>query len=339
MTITRELGYSDLAVKILESKSNNDPTDQKSALELFDAYVAANDFMKMNATSMKISNTFGLPKYKVHNVQSLYMLSQSETAPPNMIDLAYMFAKKLIDEHGEGNIPPSEGKLYAKILAAKGMYNEALDFVQNTQGLFAITNEDKVTAEDSKEEIPADNEFEKSRKIIEIMTEQATKDSSGENQAKLVTQVYKMISDNYKNPAEFKSIYDLYLLLIDTLTTMVHDQIQGQKLTDIYKEVQDSEAKDNDGKSVWVHNFTILELTNGDGSYTIDSLKTLWVNLRVFQDFELDTNKTSEAHNLRKASILSQLYLAYKLLKHGAIYDQSSINSIFHDISLTYAKR
>ena len=82
------------------------------------------------------------------------------------------------------------------------------------------------------------------------MTEQATKDSSGENQAKLVTQVYKMISDNYKNPAEFKSIYDLYLLLIDTLTTMVHDQIQGQKLTDIYKEVQDSEAKDNDGKSV-----------------------------------------------------------------------------------------
>ena len=88
----KELSLIDMGVKLVEAKHNNNPDDQNTSLQLFDMYVSINDFMKMNATSMKIFNTFKLPEYQIHGIQSLYMLSQSGKGMPNTIDLALMFA-------------------------------------------------------------------------------------------------------------------------------------------------------------------------------------------------------------------------------------------------------
>lgn len=137
-----------------------------------------------------------------------------------------------------------------------------------------------------------------------------------------------MILENYKNPAEFKSIYNLYELLVNTLVDLTKSDLPNYSLEEVYQEVKESEAKEDD------------DLDQGDSLYNIESVKALWRNFINYQDFEIDTNKTSEAHNLRKASILAQLYLAHRLVIAGINYDTEKYSkNLFHEISAVYAVR
>ena len=128
MAIAMELGYSNTAIKVIEAKSKHQESDDQNAIiQLFEAYVSVNDFMKMNAVSKKI----GLPKYKMHSIQSIYMLSRSDAAPPGTITLAFMFVNKHIGNYTESDkVPSNEGKLYLKILKAMNMHTQAIDYIQ-----------------------------------------------------------------------------------------------------------------------------------------------------------------------------------------------------------------
>ena len=139
MTIAQELGYSNTAIKVIEAKSKHqESSDQNAIIQLFEAYVSINDFMKMNAVSKKI----GLPKYEMHSIQSIYMLSQSDAAPPGTIDLAFMFMNKHIGNYAESDkVPSNEGKLYIKILNAKNMHTQAIDYIQAHPEIYSSTFE------------------------------------------------------------------------------------------------------------------------------------------------------------------------------------------------------
>jgi len=169
MTISRELGYPDISVKLIEAKFENNPKDIASATQLFDTYVEANNFMKINAISMKISAIPGMEMYSVHSIQSLYMLSKTEGALPSTIDLALMFAKKHFDKIPEGEkIIPKEGQLYIKILNAKNMYAEALGYINLHPEIYS-------------------SDFERQREIIRILELQVNKLKSDNKLEELIT--------------------------------------------------------------------------------------------------------------------------------------------------------
>ena len=312
MSICRELGYADMSVKLAEARYNNNPNDHNNAVQMFNTYVATNDFMKMNGTSSKIATTFSLPQYAVHSIQSLYMLSQSEGSPPNIIDLAYMFAKKHIDKFGdEDEIPPSEGKLYVKILQAKSMAQEALQFIEKHSAIYS-------------------GDLERARSKIDILKSHIEKASSNQGdvnelQEKLLGIVRDVIKNNYEKPQEFNCIYDLYEIMVQTLVDLAREQIKTQDLAELYSEIKLSEAKESE----------VFDLEQGGKGYNLESVKNLWRSLVFYQDFELE-NKTAEAHNLRKASVLSQLYLIHKM-KFGETVAKD--HEVFAEISLLYAKR
>lgn len=293
MNMSKELGYADtMGVKVAEARYENDPSNQVNALQLFDTYVSINDFMKMNATSTKIATTFGLDKYSIHSIQSLYMLSQTDGALPNTIDLVYMFGKRHIDKYSdEDKIPVVDGQLYLKILKKKNMSSEALEFIQKHPETFS-------------------SDLEKSREIISLLQfeidsfkKQGKIEEARDPQGKLLTEVRDVIKKNYENPAEFNCIYDLYEILVNTLVDIVQESIKDQELERIYQESRDSEAKESE----------LFELSNESNTFNEESVKNVFRSLMYYQDFELDTNKSTEAHNLRKASILAQLYLLHRL--------------------------
>ena len=144
----------------------------------------------------------------------------------------------------------------------------------------------------------------------------------------MIEDVNKVILENYNNPAEFKSVYNLHELLINTVVDLIKNELANYSLEEVYSDVKQSEAKEND------------DLDQGDNAYNIESAKALWRNFINYQDFEIDTNKTSEAHNLRKASILAQLYLAHRLVIAGIQYDTENYSkNVFHQICAVYALR
>lgn len=293
MSMSKELGYADtMGVKVAEARYENDPSNQENALQLFDTYVSINDFMKMNATSKKIETTFGLNKYAIHSIQSLYMLSQTEGAFPNTIDLAYMFCKIHIDKFPKDDkIPAVDGQLYLKILKKKNMSTEALEFIQNHPETFSSDL-------DKSRECVSILQFE-----IDSLKQQGKLEETREPQCKLLAEVRDVVKKNYVNPAEFNCIYDLYEILVNTLVELVQESIKDQELEKLYQDSRDSEAKESD----------LFELSSDGKTYNDESVKNLFRSLIFYQDFELDTNKSTEAHNLRKASILAQLYLMHRL--------------------------
>lgn len=90
-----------MGVRLAEAEFENNPNDVNTALQMFDIYVGTNDFMKMNATSMRIFNTFKLPEYQLHGIQSMYMLSQSPHGQSSTIDLALMFINKHMEKYSD----------------------------------------------------------------------------------------------------------------------------------------------------------------------------------------------------------------------------------------------
>ena len=69
-------------------------------------------------------------------------------------------------------------------------------------------------------------------------------------------------------------------------------------------------------------------------------MNNLWRSLIYYQDFEIESNKSAEAHNLRKTSILAQLYLMHRLVLAGVKYEhENSPKNVFSEISVIYAKR
>lgn len=319
MSICNELGYPDMSVKVAEARYNDDPNDQKCALQMFDTYVSTNDFMKMNATSMKIATTFGFSEFSIHSIQSLYMLSQSDGALPNTIDLAYMFAKRHMDKFkDEDKVFPCDGKLYLKILKKKGMSQEASMFIQKHPETFSG---DLERARENIDILQGEiNILKQKGKLLDLKVPQS----------RLIEEIRKVIKQNYEKPAEFNSIYDLYEILINTLVDVLSEDINEHELVKLYNDTKESEAKESE----------LFELIQEGEAYTIESIKTLWRSLIFYQDFEAETNKSTEAHNLRKASILSQLYLMHRMVLAGVKYDpENTPKNIFTDICLNYTKR
>lgn len=318
MSMCKELGYTNMSVTIAEAKYNHDPGNQTSAIQLFETYVSINDFMKMNAISMKIFNMFGLENYEIHGIQSLYMLSQSDKGSPTTIDLAYMFANKHISSYGDEPIPSSFGKLYIKILRAKSLSNKAKEFIENHPETFSSS-------------------LDRSKEIISILAERISKLKKLEKydeliaiQFSLIRELTTVIKINYEIPTEFNCIYDLYELLVSTLVDIVGNQVSDFDLEQFYLEVQQTEA--NEGN--------LFVLDQGVNEYGIGSVKNLWSSLMYYQDYELETNKSTEAHNLRKASILSQLYLMHRLVLAGIKYKhQDASNNVFSEVATIYTKR
>lgn len=139
-----------------------------------------------------------------------------------------------------------------------------------------------------------------------------------------------MIKKNYEAPAEFNCIYDLYEVLVNTLVDVVRDEVPQHELITLHQEVKESEAKESE----------LFDLEQEDGKYTIESVRNLWRSLVFYQDFELDTNKSTEAHNLRKASMLASLYLMHRLKLAGVKYDcDSPSRNVFSEACVIYAKR
>lgn len=318
MSMCKELGYTSMSVKIAEEKYNHDPNNQTSAIQLFETYVSINDFMKMNAISMKIFNMFNLEKYEIHGIQSLYMLSQSDKGSPTTIDLAYMFANKHISNYGDEPIPSSFGKLYIKILRAKSLSNKAKEFIQNHPETFT-------------------SNLDRSKEIISILSERISilkKDEKFDEliaiQLSLVQELTTVIKTNYEIPTEFNCIYDLYELLVSTLVDIVGNQVSDFDLEQLYIEVQQNEVNEEN----------IFALDQGVNEYGIESVKNLWSSLIYYQDYKLETDKSTEAHNLRKASILSQLYLMHRLILAGIKYrHQDASKNVFVEVATIYAKR
>lgn len=309
MSICRELGYADMSVKVAEARYKDNPNDQNSALRMFDTYVATNDFMKMNATSMKIATTFKLDEYSIHSIQSLYLLSQSPNSPPNIIDLAFMFAQKHMEKFSDSDqVFPADGKLYLKILKVKKKTQEALEFLEKHPETYS-------------------SELELARAKIDILRQEVDSSHNEEFAKKLIKVVSEVIKRNYEKPAEFNCIYDLYEILVETLVDVVGDQVKEHSLEEIYEDVRISEAKEDSGKDdsslpTQISKENELFSLEYKDSYSIESIKNLWSSLLYYQDFEVATNKSTEAHNLRKASILSQLYLMHKLKLKGIKYDE-----------------
>ena len=318
INLWREMGYSDMGVKIAEEKYNNNPKDETSALQLFNTYIETSNFMKMNSIWMKIASQFGLSQFSVHNIQSLYMLSQAEGSLPNTIDLAYMFAKKYIEKFkDEDKIKPWEGKLYLKILKKKGLTEDALKFLKTHAEVYPI-------------------DLERSREKLSILINEIEKlkntdkhDKILSTKKELVLRIRDVIKANYEKPQEFNWIYDLYELLIQTLVDIVKDEVSQFDLIEMSREIQESEAKESE-----------LFDINKDDKLNIESVKWLWRSLVFYHDFELDSNKSTEAHNLRKASILATLYLMHRLKLAGIKYDTDNPSlNVFSGLSIIYARR
>ncbi|CAI2376857.1 unnamed protein product [Moneuplotes crassus] len=315
----KELDYMEKSVRLSEAKFENNPDDKDNALQMFDIYVATNNFMKMNMTSMKIFNTFNFSEYQIHGIQSMYMLSQSEQGMPNTIDLAFMFANKYMQKYSdEDKVFPCDGKLFLKIMKKKGMTQQALEFIEKHPETF-------------------NGDLEKSREIISILHQEIDQLKKGGKlydlklpQCKLISEVRNVIKENYEDYKEFNSIYDLYELLINTLVDLLKEEVAEQDLLALYDDTHQSEAKESE----------VFNLDQGENEYNIESIKNLWTSLIYYQDFELEENKTTEAHNLRKASILSQLYLMHRLVLAGIKYEhENSSKNVFGETSLIYAKR
>jgi hypothetical protein len=320
MSMCKELGHTSMSVKIAEAKYNNNPEDQASALQLFETYVSINNFMKMNAISMKIYNMFSLPIYEIHGIQSLYMFSQSDKGMASTLDLAYMFANKIVISYGDEPIPPSFGRLYIKILRAKSSRIKAIEFIEKYPDTFS-------------------GYLERSKQIISILAERISQLKKSGNidelqaiQYRLIEELRTVIKTNYENPPEFNCIYDLYELLISTLVDVLQHEISSSDLDlgKLYHEIQETETK---GSHLFI-------LDQGENDYNLESVKNLWTSLIYFQNFELETNKSTEAHNLRKASILSQLYLMHKLVLAGINYKHQEVaKNVFSEVAMVYARR
>lgn len=246
MTIAREIGYSELSVKLIEAKVEDNPDDFDSILQLFETYVASNDYMKMNMTSKKIALKFSKPEYNVHSIQSFYMLSQSSDAMTGSIDLAFMFAKKHIGSFSESDkIPSNDGKLYIKIMLKKNMFNEALEFISEHPEVYS-------------------SEFEIERLKISILESQIEYLKSSNSdiksvQAQLAKTWFKMILKNYvryaksrqtegyETQGEFKSIYDVYEILIRNI--IQKDEVQDKDLVEeFYKGADEEESKEDENE-------------------------------------------------------------------------------------------
>lgn len=95
------------------------------------------------------------------------------------------------------------------------------------------------------------------------------------------------------------------------------------------KEVKESEAKESE----------LFEIVQ-EGKFNIESVKNLWRSLVFYHDFELDTNKSTEAHNLRKASILATLFLMHRLKLAGINYDtENPSKNVFSELCVIYSRR
>ena len=179
--------------------------------------------------------------------------------------------------------------------------------------------------------------LERSRETINILQEEINilkKRGKIENlqepQCKLIGELKKVIKENYEKPQEFNCIYNLYECLVRTLVEVVQEEIKEQDLLEIFEDAKNSEAKEG----------ALFNLDQGENEYTIESVKEFWRSLIFYQDFELTENKTTEAHNLRKASILAQLYLMHRLVVAGVKYEyENSPRNIFSNICLVFAKR
>ena len=316
--MSREMGFSEMSVKISEERFNNNPKDQWAALQLFDTYIETSNFMKMNAISMKIAMQFGLTQFTVHNIESLYLLSQAEGSLPNTIDLAYMFAKKYIDKFKpEDKIKPCDGKLYIKILKKKGLTEDAITFLNSHPEIFPID------LERSREKC---NIYSKE---IERLKNSDKHDELVEVQKKHICEIRDIIKANYEKPQEFNWIYDLYEEIIRSLVDVVKEEVPQHDLITMNKEVEESEAKESE----------LFEIVQ-EGKFNIESVKNLWRSLVFYHDFELDTNKSTEAHNLRKASILATLFLMHRLKLAGINYDtENPSKNVFSELCVIYSRR
>ncbi len=78
-------------------------------------------------------------KYTLHSVHAAWMMVEFGGAPKNMLDLASMFLDKQMKEYpAPGAVPPNIGRLNLKLLKAKEMWTEAIEFVRAHKDVFPI---------------------------------------------------------------------------------------------------------------------------------------------------------------------------------------------------------
>ncbi|CDW74130.1 UNKNOWN [Stylonychia lemnae] len=294
-TIMQEIGCYEKLLVLREKLQQMNPNDKQTAIKLFTQYTFMNEYQKMSGMANKIAMSFQEKEFGLYSVQALYMLSQTKNSLPMNIDLALAFIEKQRQTNYKDEnkpLPQYFVTLYSKILVAKGKYEQALEYLKENEQSFGMILDQK-------------------RLIYSLKYKQG--DIEG-----VIQELTQIIKSNYNNVNEFQSIYDHHEFLI----SLIVNQLKKQSSTIIdqaFVESLDQQNIPEDGQQ-----FQPFDFNNA-----LDSLRHLYASFKKYESLDLD-NKTTNYHNCRKSSILSQLLLKNKLIL-SLFSDQNEINQFIEE--------